>query len=314
VLATATDASSTASTGGVVFDNAGIERLVEKAVLPAICSLLSRSGYNLVSERQTRSLTNFFWYVQKILVTSRLDSPMAPNNDDNSTSATPNSAIASTTTCVSVAPVFNNDDGFSNQSRHHYGRGSQASSIVGNGRSGSDKSPTMKILQKCVVAYIQEFLDGIAIPLVGKKTQDTAQAAVLTDIQKKLLEDALRAARVGQLHRIRTIIIHLLKYWAPLLGGDDCFAETILDFCSTKVLLLLSSLNGLESQEATETLSSSSSSSSLEFALWSPSDVFRQIWGLLEAQERWMDRPEWMVQTITLRAAAEAYGVTSTKY
>lgn len=311
MLSTATDATSSMNTLAapvppVVLDDAGIERLIEKAVLPAIYSLLSKSGYNLVSERQTRSLTNFLWYVQKILVPRRLDSPMATNNNDNSTTATANSAIAINTTRVAVAPIFN-DDGSSNQNRHHYGRGSHVNSIiVSNGSSSSDKSPAMKSLHKCVVAYIRQFLDGIAIPLVGKKTQETEQEQVLTETQKQLLEDALRAARVGQLHRLRTIIIHLLMYWAPLLGNDDGFAETVLYFCSTKLLLLLSSLIGLENE--------TSSSSSLGFELWSPSDVFRQIWELLQAQEGWMDRPEWMVQTITLRAAAEAYGVTNTKW
>jgi hypothetical protein len=249
-LPTATGATSSAITGGVVLDDAGVERLLEKAVLPAVSSLLSKSGYNLVSERQTRSLTNFLRHVHKILVPYIVDS-----------------------------------------------------SDIGRG----GKSLAMKSLHKCIVAFIRKFLDGIAIPLVGKTAQETNQEKALTEREKQQLEDALRAARVGQLHRIRTILIHLLKYWAPLLGNDDGFAETVLDFCSTKLLLLLSSLNGLENEEAAE------ATSSLGFVLWSPSDVFRQIWELLEMQEGWLVRPEWMIQSITLRAAAEAYGVTKTK-
>jgi hypothetical protein len=259
-LSTETGVASSAIADGAVLDEAGIERLLEKAVLPAVVSLLSKSGYNLVSERQTRSLTNFLRYVHKILVPYCPDSPLGTN-------------------------VF----------------------VDSNDIDRDSKSLAMKRLHKCIVAYIRQSLDGIAIPLVGKMAQETQQAKALTENQKRQLEDALRAARVGQLHRIRTIIIHLLKYWAPLLGKDDGFAETVLFFCSTKLLLLLSSLSGLEN----ETLSSSSSS--LGFVLWSPSDVFCQIWKLLEMQEEWMNRPEWMVQTMTLCAAAEAYGVTTTK-
>jgi hypothetical protein len=45
---------------------AGLARIMEKAVFPAVSDLLDRSGYNLASSKQTRSLTTFYRHVQKL--------------------------------------------------------------------------------------------------------------------------------------------------------------------------------------------------------------------------------------------------------
>jgi len=47
-------------------DDAGVDRILEKAVYPSVCDLLHRSGYNLVSKRQTQSLCTFCKHVRHI--------------------------------------------------------------------------------------------------------------------------------------------------------------------------------------------------------------------------------------------------------
>jgi hypothetical protein len=48
-------------------DQAGLARIVEKAVIPALTDLFARSGYNLISSRQARSLSAFYLQVQTLI-------------------------------------------------------------------------------------------------------------------------------------------------------------------------------------------------------------------------------------------------------
>lgn len=45
---------------------AGLARIVEKAVIPALTDLFARSGYNLMSSRQARSLSAFYLHIQTL--------------------------------------------------------------------------------------------------------------------------------------------------------------------------------------------------------------------------------------------------------
>jgi hypothetical protein len=44
----------------------GVVRIVEKAVIPALTDLFARSGYNLISTRQARSLSAFYLHIQTL--------------------------------------------------------------------------------------------------------------------------------------------------------------------------------------------------------------------------------------------------------
>jgi hypothetical protein len=48
-------------------DQAGLARIVEQAVIPALTDLFARSGYNLISSRQARSLSAFYLQVQTLI-------------------------------------------------------------------------------------------------------------------------------------------------------------------------------------------------------------------------------------------------------
>lgn len=54
-------------------DQAAVERLLQKWVFPTIADLLDKTGINLTSSRQTRSLSEFVSYIQKLVP---LDSPV----------------------------------------------------------------------------------------------------------------------------------------------------------------------------------------------------------------------------------------------
>jgi hypothetical protein len=194
-----------------ILDDAGTERILEKAVIPVLSDLLDRRGYNLVSTRQTIALSQFWKHLQRI--------------------SSPNSV---------VLPNMNNR----------------------------------------LVDYIKSHLDNVAIPIVHKSCTNLPPD----------LKDAMDGATVGQMHRIKKVLVDLIHYWAPILGHNDRFIQIVLDFLSNNFLYLLSSLQGFPQPRFQE----------------SPADVFRVVWSVL-VKTTWLERPEWMLQAAPLRAAAAVY-------
>jgi hypothetical protein len=128
-------------------------------------------------------------------------------------------------------------------------------------------------LSSRLVQYIHGSLRGMAIPLMkpGMPTNATDD-----------VREAVTYATKGQLLRIERIVSNLLTYWAPPLG--DKLAEPILDFLSSQFLFLLSSF---EERKAS-------------------AEAFGRVWTCLQTTN-WLGRPEFMLQTALIRAAATAF-------
>lgn len=206
-----------------VLDDDGVERIIETAVNPSVADLLQRSGYNLVSSHQTRSLSNFSKLVQKI----------APS-----------------------------------------------------------PSPMMEKLKGNVIAYIQQNLSDMTIPIATKAEAQASESS------HQELEEVLNGCTFGQMYRLKKILYNLIVYWGPFLGEENEFVETVLDFVSCKYLLLLSSLRQQQQPEESKFNES-------------PTDAFMAIWQVLTDSCEWLDDPKWMLQAAPIRAAAAVYNANN---
>jgi hypothetical protein len=209
----------------LLFDKESIERLVTKAVLPTIQDLLSeKRTYNLLSARQSRSLSKFLSHAQKLLTYDH---------------------------------------------------------------------PVLRMLQKVVVDYIKQALDDFSIPLVIRQNEAIERYNELKDLdEKELLGQTIHDATIGQIERVKKIVLNLLDHWADVLPPESGFPSVLLDFVSSKVVPLMSALQNWYWPSLSE----------------SPSDVFRQLWKEIQKYD-WLDRPENMLYSTVLRATASAFHV-----
>jgi hypothetical protein len=86
------------------------------------------------------------------------------------------------------------------------------------------------------------------------------------------------------------MLINVLTYWVPHLPSSnksDGLKEFLLDFMSSKFLLLLSSQN--ENTQLTTA-------------------IFSEVWNVLK-KTKWLEKPELMLHAAPLRAAAVAYNL-----
>ena len=136
-------------------------------------------------------------------------------------------------------------------------------------------------LNRQLVQYLSEKLNGIAIPIlksnvsVGNSTDDDDMSAV---------RDAVRYAQSGQLRRLEKMLQNLLRYFAPVLG--KLLAEPVLDFVSSQLLYLLSSLPDTAVQEKKR--------------------VFVAVWESLQPLG-WLEQSEYLLQSAPIRAASMVY-------
>lgn len=149
----------------------------------------------------------------------------------------------------------------------------------------------MTKLSNRLVDYLWANLEKISLPIVTR----TARSDQL--VMDDELQEALDGATIGQMHRIKKIIVNILTLWAPVLlhsgqiyPGTDRLIQIVLDFCSGKFLFLLSSLQGFPQPR---------------FAP-STADVFKAVWNALSTLG-WLEQPQWMLQAAPLRAAAGVY-------
>ena len=147
-------------------------------------------------------------------------------------------------------------------------------------------------LLNLLVGYISGALSDISIPIVRSDVYGAANAPVISED----LEEAIDGATVGQMHYLQKLLLNVIKYWGPVLGTDPTFAEALLDFISHKFLFLLSSLQ----RDASASRFSES-----------PADAFREVWDALEPTG-WLHDPNFMIQTLALRAAHTVYCGTET--
>jgi uncharacterized protein YukE len=150
---------------------------------------------------------------------------------------------------------------------------SQINSLLPQGNILMDK------LTSRAVEYIQDGLQGIAIPIVKPGMKPTSED----------LEEAFSYATNGQIRRIQKILINVLMFWSPVLG--EKLAEAVLDFVSSQFLFLLSFLKAQGLDDVC-------------------SVTFSHIWKALQPTQ-WMEKPEYFLQAAPIRAAATVYQLTS---
>jgi hypothetical protein len=134
--------------------------------------------------------------------------------------------------------------------------------------------------------------DEMTIPIL-KIDAKIEQANIATQSMCEELDEAIFAATFGQLHRIKKMLTNVLLYWVPTLPPSAELRTLLLQFISNKLITLLSSLNHLNrSDSLSET----------------PSDIFQSIYQLL-VLTGWLEEPNNVLVTATIRAAAIAYNI-----
>ncbi|GAX18502.1 hypothetical protein FisN_10Hh300 [Fistulifera solaris] len=155
----------------------------------------------------------------------------------------------------------------------------------------SPQSAVGAALKTSFVDYIRMFLARIAIPIPSSNAQE--QHASKSQMDAGAENMAMQYATIGQLHRTKTILTNVLTLWAPLLQVDHLFGEFILDFIGNKFLLLLSAIKPFEQPRFSA----------------SPTEMFAEVWNALQPIG-WLNDPNLLVASATVRAAAMAYGLT----
>jgi hypothetical protein len=139
-------------------------------------------------------------------------------------------------------------------------------------------------LQTLVTQYIRKELNEISIAIIRQG------AMVDSEIEDVELAMAFKGATVGQMHRVKKILLNILSYWAPFLGRENDFVREILTFISDKLLVLLSSIGRFPQPRFDGT----------------PADVFRLVYGAVESAG-WLNQQDLLPYTVPIRAAAAMY-------
>ncbi|GAX25100.1 hypothetical protein FisN_10Lh300 [Fistulifera solaris] len=155
----------------------------------------------------------------------------------------------------------------------------------------SPQSAVAAALKTSFVDYIRMVLARIAIPIPSSIAQK--QVASESQMDANAENMALQYATIGQLYRIKTILTNVVTLWPPLLQIDHLFGEYVLDFIGNKFLLLLSATTPFEQPRFSA----------------SPTDMFTEVWNALQPTG-WLNDPNLLVASATIRAAAMAYGLT----
>jgi hypothetical protein len=141
-------------------------------------------------------------------------------------------------------------------------------------------------------SHLMHSLDEMTIPIL-KMDAKIEQANVATQSKCEELDEAIFAATYGQLHRIKKMLTNVFLYWVPILPPSTELRTLLLHFISNKLIILLSSLNHLNRSDAVSE---------------TPSDIFQSIYQLL-VRSGWLEEPNNMLVTATIRAAAKAYNI-----
>lgn len=132
-----------------------------------------------------------------------------------------------------------------------------------------------------ITKYLLEGLDNVAIPILKSGAKDQSHS---DDVR-----EAFEYATFGQVSRIQKFVCNIVAFWKL-----DATAESVLDFLSSKFLLLLSSL---QDQGCSAVASES----------------FGRVWDALQSTD-WLERPEFMLHAAPIRAAAVFYGIQKSSF
>lgn len=153
------------------------------------------------------------------------------------------------------------------------------------------KSAVGATLKGSFVNYIQLHLTRIAIPIPSFIAEEQHSPKSEVDLSAEHI--ALQYATIGQLHRIKKILTNVLIWWVPFLQVDHIFGEFILDFIGNKFLFLLSATRPFEQPRFSA----------------SQTDMFTEVWNAIQPTG-WLNDPNLLVTSATVRAAAMAYGLS----
>lgn len=153
--------------------------------------------------------------------------------------------------------------------------------------------PVLRMLHKVVVDYIQQSLHELSIPIiVHQKLATDRLESVSDDTEKELLGQTIHDATIGQIERVKKIVLNMFDCWANNLPPESGFPSVILQFISSKVVPLLSALQTWYWPSLAE----------------SPSDVFVQFWEEIQKHD-WLDQPEYSIHSTILKATAGAFRI-----
>jgi hypothetical protein len=160
-----------------------------------------------------------------------------------------------------------------------------------------------------VSAHLVQSLDNIAIPILTPTNalsllEHHRQDETTTDGSKREeYEEAIHVATRGQLYRSKKILENIFIHWIPTIQPvpHPELRLAVLQFIANKFVVFLSSLHGpiipmMFDQNDNNGLSET------------PADIFRSIYERL-LPTGWLDVPEYMLYTATIRAAARAYNI-----
>ena len=156
--------------------------------------------------------------------------------------------------------------------------------------------PVLRILHKVVVDYIQQALQELSIPLIHTQTAVMERLDQFQDPdEKELFGQTIHDATIGQIERVKKIMLNLFDCWAKVLPSESGFHVVILHFMSSTVVPLLSALQTWYWPSLAE----------------SPADVFAQLWREVQKYD-WLERPESSLHGTVLNATASAFRVDQT--
>jgi hypothetical protein len=145
-------------------------------------------------------------------------------------------------------------------------------------------SPMLTRVQECIIGYVEQQLNDLALPVVHPWVFSTP-------IVNAAVQQAVHAATVVQLHRIKRILLNVLQHWGPVFRDTPAFVQCVLQFLSARFLPWLSALQQHWQPPAlSET----------------PADVYKLIWRQLIPLE-WLKHREYTIHLGPLREAAKAY-------
>ena len=163
-------------------------------------------------------------------------------------------------------------------------------------RSVDANGAVLEQLKSALSNALGKTLDGISMMIVKGDISDGHSSSTN---QHEQMQYAVETARGSGVDYVRNVMVTILEHWVPVMQilstapssisneSDEAYIGVILDFVSTKYLLVLSSIPNRQKA----------------------SMLFTPVWKLLKNRyENWLNSPSFFMQAAPIRAAAIAYG------
>jgi len=152
-------------------------------------------------------------------------------------------------------------------------------SLVSNLSSPAEKNAICAFVHD----YINSFLQDMAVPIVKREIAIPTKSDIETD-------DAYKFATLGQLHRLKKLVLNIVAFWYPTLGEPlDMAKFCLVDIIAYRFLPILEALD-----------------SSTKDAIQAKA-IFASVWDAIE-RVGWMGNDDLMLSSSPIRAAAAKLG------